>query len=410
MTVPGQGVPERPARILHLSTRYPPGPGGVERHVRELVRRQRARGYDARVAASDLYTEIPWVRLPPGPRGTFVLEEGVPVLRWPARSLPGDLHYPFLPGLYRRVRREHPDLLHVHTYGTYQGFSALAARRLNQTPWVLTAHFHPTWSIWGGERRKSLRRLYDRYLSGPVVRSASRVVVQTPEEGRLLREVVDPTSVVEIPPGYTPLPPPPEGKGGFRDRYAIPGPFLLFVGRLASNKGLQPLLEAFSQVAREHPDLSLVLVGEDGGEATALQEDIRRRGLEGRARWVGFVPEETLLASAYAEATALVLPSEYEAFGLVLLEALAQGTPVVASRVGGIPGIVEEGRNGLLVLPSLAPALAEAMESLLSDPARARALGDWGRVHTVPRFTWDRVADELSTVYGQVLSEGRGSR
>ncbi len=410
MTAPGQGVPGRECRVLHLTTRYPPGPGGVERHVRELVRRQRARGFDARVVTSDLYTEIPWVRLPPGPRDAWALEEGVPVLRHRAWSLPGELHYPFLPGLYSRLRREHPDLLHVHTYGTYQGFSALASRRLNRTPWVLTAHFHPTWSIWGGERRKSLRRLYDRYLAGPVVRSASRVVVQTPEEGRLLREVVEPDHVVEIPPGYSPLPPPPQGSGGFRARYGVPGPFLLFVGRLASNKGLKTLVEAFSRITGDHPDLFLVLVGEDGGDAAALQEDLRGRGLESRARWVGFVPEESLLASAYAEATALVLPSEYEAFGLVLLEALAQGTPVVASRVGGIPGIVEDGRNGLLVPPGDASALAQALQDLLSDPARARAMGHLGRTETVPRFTWDRVAEGLEEVYRQVLAEGKGSR
>lgn len=410
MTAAGLGVPAGPVRVLHLTTRYPPGPGGVERHVRELVVRQRARGYDARVVTSDLYTEIPWVRLPAAPLGTWALEEGVPVLRWRAVSLPGELHYPFLPGLYRRVRRERPHLLHVHTYGTYQGFSAFAARRLDQVPWVLTAHFHPTWSIWGGERRKRLRRLYDRYLAGPVVRSASRVVVQTPEEARLLREVVQPETVVEIPPGYTPLPPPPEGKDGFRARYRVPGPFLLFVGRLASNKGLRTLMEAFSRLGRTHPELSLVLVGEDGGEAAALQEDIRRRGLGERVRWVGFVPEETLLASAYAEATALVLPSEYEAFGLVLLEALAQGTPVVASRVGGIPGIVQDGENGLLVPPSDPPALSEALERILSDPVRARAMGASGRVHTVPRFTWDRVAEDLSRLYDQVLSEGKGAR
>ncbi len=173
---------------------------------------------------------------------------------------------------------------------------------------------------------------------------------------------------------------------------------------------LQPLLEAFSRIAGDHPDLSLLLVGEDGGEAAALKEDIRRHDLQGRARWVGFVPDESLLSSACAEATALVLPSEYEAFGLVLLEALAQGTPVVASRVGGIPEIVQDGRNGRLVPPSDVSALAAALRELLSDPRRARAMGEWGRTHTVPRFTWDRVADELAEVYRQVLAEEKGSR
>ncbi len=404
--------PERPAgrpplRVLHVSTRYPPGPGGVERHVREVVRRQRDGGLDARVVSSDLYTEIPLVRLENGPVRTWTDVEGVPVLRWPARVLPGELHYPFLPGLYRRLRQEHPALLHVHTYGTYQGFSATALRRLNGVPWVLSAHFHPTWSIWGGARRKALRRVYDRFLSGPVVRSASRVIVQTAEEERLLREVVEPSVLVRIPPGYTPLPPP-SGEGeGFRARYGVPGPFLLFVGRLASNKGLAPLLGAFAELAPKRPELSLILVGEDGGEARGTLEEAARRGLGERVRWVGFVAEDALLASAYAEAECLVLPSEYEAFGLVLVEALAQGTPVVASRVGGMREIVEPGRNGALVPPGDPRALAQALEELLSDPAHAREMGRWGRENTVPRYRWENVVAALGRLYQEVLA-GQG--
>ncbi len=397
-------------RILHVSTRYPPGPGGVERHVRELAVRQRAKGHDVRILTSDLWTEIPWERLPPEEVQRTSTPDGIPIHRHRARALAGDLHYPFLPGLSRDIQKSAPDVVHVHTYGTYQGFSALAAERFSGIPYILTAHYHPTWSIWGGPGRKRLRRVYDHFLAGPVLRHASMVVVQTPEEERLLREVVDPLPpVAMIPPGYTPLPAPSDPPDDFSTRYGIRGPFLLFTGRIASNKGLLPFLEAFALLAPRSPDLSVVMVGEDGGSRAEVLHRAEDLGLSQRVRLVGFVPEERVLASAYAQASVFVLPSEYEAFGLVLLEAMAQGTPVVSTRVGGIPELVEDGQNGLLVPPGDPRALSEALESILSDPSLRERLGRSGREVTVPRFTWERVVEALEPVYEHARGrDGRG--
>ncbi len=398
--------------VVHVSTRYPPAPGGVERHVREVALRQRSRGWDAKVLTTDLYTEIPWQRLPSqgsGSRpGSWVPDpEGVPVLRLRARALSGDLHYPFVPGLYRAMRGAQADLVHVHTYGTYQGFSASALERLNRRPWVLTAHYHPTWSIWGGAGRKSLRGIYDRLFAPWVLSRVSRLILQSREEEGLLREVVkDLPPIAFVPPGYTPLPPPRSEGGGFRGAMRFSGPFVLFTGRLASNKGLPPLLEAFGKLAPRFPDLQLVLVGQDGGEGPQVRALAERLGLSSRVHLTGFVEDESLLASAYAQAEVFVLPSDYEAFGLVLLEAMAQGTPVIASRVGGIPSLVEEGKNGRLVPPRDVPALASALEELLTDRARARAMGAYGRTTTVPRHTWERTVEGLEQVYWEVL-EGK---
>ncbi|EQD75263.1 Glycosyl transferase, group 1 domain protein, partial [mine drainage metagenome] len=111
----------------------------------------------------------------------------------------------------------------------------------------------------------------------------------------------------------------------------------------------------------------------------------------------------SLLAAAMTEAEALVLPSEYEAFGLVLLEALAHGTPVIASRVGGIPEFIEPERSGLLVPPGDAAALTDAMEQLRSDPARARQWGRYGREEVVPRYTWEACADRLDALFREVV-------
>ncbi len=388
-------------KVAQVSTRYPPGPGGVERHVAAIATRLGERGHRVDVFTSDLYREFPWERLSPSvPR-----EERAPfgeVHRLPAFSLPGALHYPFFRGLGSSLAQATPDLVHVHTYGTHQVAVARRFGRRSGTPFVLTAHFHPIWSIEGGWLRHRIRGFYDRSLAAPIVHSAARVIVQTREEERLLRAPGFPLPPVSIiPPGYSPLPPPP-APGAFRTRYGIDGPFVLFVGRLASNKGLLPLVEAVATLAPQFPELSLVLVGADGGMRPAVEGRARQRGLERRVRVLGHVDDEGLLADAYQQARLVALPSEYEAFGLVLLEALAQGTPVVASRVGGIPEFVEDGKAGLLVPPGDVPALANAMARLWSDPSLAQQLGAYGRDQVVPRYTWDRLVDGLERVYREV--------
>jgi glycosyltransferase involved in cell wall biosynthesis len=390
-------------KVAQLATRFPPGPGGVEQHVAEIAPRLHARGHTVDVYTSDLYREFPAMqRLPPSvPR-----EEPLPwgkVHRLPVWSLPGELHYTFFRTLNETLARDRPEIVHAHTYGTNQVAAAHRHRRRFGTPFVLTAHFHPIWSIEGGWLRRRIRGFYDRRVAAGVVRDASRIIVQTHEEERLLRSLGFPLPPLEIiPPGYRPLPPPPEGIGYFADRFRIPGPFVLFVGRLASNKGLLDLAEAFRPLARRDGSAQLVVVGEDGGQRAPLLAKVQELGLSNRVHLVGHVNEDEWLAAAYREARLTVLPSEYEAFGLVLLESLAAGTPVVASRVGGIPEVVEDGKAGLLVPPKSPSALAEAIARLWEDRDLARRFGEYGRDQVVPRFQWDRLADRLDALYREV--------
>lgn len=389
-------------KVAQLSTRYPPGPGGVERHVAELAPRLATRGHRVDVYTSDLYREFPWQRLPPAVPREQTTGFGA-VHRLPVWSLPGELHYPFFRGLQAALERDRPDLVHAHTYGTNQVAVARRVHRHLGTPFVLTAHFHPIWSIEGGWARHRIRSFYDRRVAGPVLREAAAVVVQTREEERLLRSLHLPLSrVIVVPPGYTPRPSPPLGARTFRDRFGLHGPFVLFVGRLASNKGLLELTDAFASLARDDPTAELVLVGEDGGMGGPVAARVHALGLERRVHLLGHLDDDALVAAAYREARLFVLPSEYEAFGLVLLEALAQGTPVVASRVGGIPEVVEEGQAGLLVPPRSPTELAAAMRRVWDDPALAQRLGEYGRDHVVPRFSWDGLADRLDALYREV--------
>jgi glycosyltransferase involved in cell wall biosynthesis len=370
--------------------------------VDEVARRLAARGRSVEVFTSDLRREFPMERLPATvPREE--LREGVAVHRLRVWSLPGELHYPFFRGLGAALARSRPEVVHVHTFGTNQVAVARRHRARTGTPFVLTAHFHPIWSIEGGWLRHRIRGFYDRRMAGPVLATAARVIVQSHEEERLLRSLglrLPPLEIV--PPGYTPLPEPPAG-AVFRDRFGIGGPYVLFVGRLASNKGLVELVTAFASLAREDREAHLVLVGADGGQRGTVESRVQGFGLGDRVHLLGHVGDESLLAAAYREATVTALPSEYEAFGLVLLESLAQGTPVVATRVGGIPEFIEDGQSGLLVPPKDAAALAAALHRVWTDPGLARRLGHHGRKETVPRFTWDRVVDRLDAIYREVL-------
>jgi len=134
----------------------------------------------------------------------------------------------------------------------------------------------------------------------------------------------------------------------------------------------------------------------------SMEARARALGVSDRLHLLGHVDDDSLLSAAYREARLTVLPSEYEAFGLVLLESLAAGTPVVASRVGGIPEFVEEGKAGLLVPPKSPGALAEAIGRLWPDRDLARQMGAYGRDHVVPRYTWDSLVERLDAIYREV--------
>jgi glycosyltransferase involved in cell wall biosynthesis len=173
-------------------------------------------------------------------------------------------------------------------------------------------------------------------------------------------------------------------------------------GRLAKQKGFDVLLAAFAQVRRQCPEAFLVIAGE-GHERRSLTDEIRRLGLSGSVSLPGFVENMT---GFYDSLSLFCLPSRFEGMPNVLLEAMAAGVPLVATRVSGVGELVAEGETGLLVPPEDASGLAEAIVELLSDESLRSGLADRARRMVEAEYSMDRMLDDLEAV----LAGGRRSR
>jgi len=188
-------------------------------------------------------------------------------------------------------------------------------------------------------------------------------------------------------------------------RPEAPEPYVLFVGRLVPQKGVDVLLRAFGAVLRRIPRARLLLVG-DGEQRLYLERMARALGLMPHVVFLGWRTGPDLVR-LYQQAEVLAVPSVYEPFGLVALEGLACGRPVVASRTGGLADIVTDGTDGWLVEPADHLQLAQRLARLLLDRRLADGFGG-AALTRAAQFDWDTVTDQTHRLYAEVI-DGRRS-
>ena len=183
-------------------------------------------------------------------------------------------------------------------------------------------------------------------------------------------------------------------------RYDAPpaqGRGLLFVGRLAAAKGVPVLIEAMPRILASFPDAHLTLIG-DGPDRAALEDRVRRLGLSGAVTFAGYQSQDEV-AEALARAAVFVLPSFAEGVPVVLMEAMAARRPVVATRIAGIPELVEDGVSGRIVPPGDGAALARAVCDILADPGLAARMGEAGRRKVEAEFDIAHEAEKLAALF-----------
>jgi glycosyltransferase involved in cell wall biosynthesis len=382
-------------KIAQVALRFD-APGGVETNVREVSRRLRTAGEEVEVYASDLYDEASWDRR----SGYAPTVDGVPVHRFPVRKrLIPRLTMPMMIGLMDALSERRPDIIHAHShrYGHVLEAALVADRR--NIPLVVSTHYHPADRRERGWTRGMLR-IQDIGFGATAYRVARALVVETELEAQLVREFAPADRIRVIPPGIDlaawshpegDVPPP-----------GLPDDYFLFFGRVAPNKGLRFLVDAIARLppAARRP---LVVMGADWGERAALEAQARTLGMGDALRFLGHVSPDSAARAVIRKARALVLPSEWEAFGLVLLEAMAAGTPIVATRVGGVPEVLDRGRVGLLVPYADPAALAEALQRLTGEPgpteARVRAARE-----RVREFDWSVTVERHRALYRELAA------
>lgn len=176
---------------------------------------------------------------------------------------------------------------------------------------------------------------------------------------------------------------------------------LLYVGRLAPGKGLHDLIQAFKTIADRFQNACLTIAG-DGPQMGMVRSLIEQQGLKDKVRLLGHVYSREELRSLYRQAWALILPSHHESLPGVVLEAMACGTPVIATRVGGLPAFLQDGQNGLLVSPRTPEELSEAITQLLTDTNLRNRLGQASRRTVEEQFTWEVIGRNFYRCYQEV--------
>ena len=392
----------QPLRILHVTPYFTDawGYGGIPRIAHSLARGLARRGHHVTVCTTDACE--PSTRLPAPPVSRT--PDGVEVRVFP--NLSNHLAYHlqlFLPiGLDAYLRRHADtfDVAHLHACRNVPGVIAAYHLRRAGVPYVLA----PNGTALRIERRRLAKRAFDLIAGGRIIAGAARVLAVSQAERRQLREWDIAAPAIRVIPNPVDLDEfaTPATIGAFRRRSALPpGPLVLFLGKLTPRKRLDVLARAFARVDRS--DAWLVIAGNDMGADVDTRALVRALGLDRRTVFTGLLRARERL-EALADADVLVYPSQDEIFGLVPLEALLSGTPVIVADDSGCGEIVRATGGGQVVPIGDADGLARAIERVLEDPSGWRAAAADAAVRVRAAYGDAPVCAQLDQLYAEMIA------
>jgi glycosyltransferase involved in cell wall biosynthesis len=371
-------------RVCHLSKYYPPAPGGIETHVRTLARAQAGLGAEVRVFCVNH-----------GGGGTAVEHDGpVEVTRFGRAASAAKLDV--CPGLARALARVDADVLHLHVPGPTMTLALFRARP--KLPLVVTYHSDVV--------RQKVRAALFRPIERSVYRRVVAILTTSPTYAagsRFLRPYRDRIRVlphgIDLAPYLDPGPAHLDEARAIRARHA--GPLWLGCGRMVYYKGFTNAIRALAHVP------GTLLLSGDGPDAPALREEAASLGLADRIVFLGNLPHYLDLIPYYLAADAFWFPSNArsEAFGLVQVEAMACGLPVINAAIphSGVAWVSPHEETGLTVPVDDPAALAAAARRLMDDPGLRERLGAAGRERAIREFDHEVMAARSLDLYRQVL-------
>ncbi|MFQ5795733.1 MAG: glycosyltransferase [Candidatus Bipolaricaulia bacterium] len=364
-------------RILHVITTI--DVGGAENHLLSLVRGLDRERYQITIAYLKGRGEL---------RDTL---QGLGATVIPMK-MRFDTDVRVLGRLLRLIRTHRYHIVHTHL--PRADLYGILAARLTGVPAILSSKHNVYWAL----RRNPYRSIH-RWISS----FCDRIIVISGYVGAFMAEIgLDPERITTVRYGLDPSP-----YARLNDRAPIRKEFGIepetslvgTIARLTEQKGLLHLIRAFANVLKQAPASWLLIVGR-GELETEMKRLTRELEIEEHVIFAGF---RTDIPAILAEFDLFVLPSLWEGFGLVLLEAMAANLPIVATAVTAIPEVVTDGETGILVPPGDVPALSDAMLKLIQDRDLARAMGRAGRRRLEDRFSVTTMVDRIERIYQRSL-------
>lgn len=389
-------------KILHVLETLSPSYGGPVSVLLALAAAQKRVGHQVTIATTNadhprgIYREPGWDALGEG---------GVSVYYAPVQFAP--LRFSRQLGAYLKRAISEFDIVHVH--GLYRfppTYAAWQARRQG-VPYVAMPHgaLDPYLYARSSTGRMGFKRLYERWFDLPNLHAADAIHYTAEEERERASFLNLRAPSFVVPNGldwerYRTLP----ARGALRARWGLgEAPLVLFLGRLHFKKGLDLLIPAFDALRRRVPNVQLVIAGPENDDyGQQVRGWVRERGLQAAVHFVGPLQGADVV-QAYVDADVFALPSYTENFGMTVVESLACELPVVISDQVNIHAEIS-GAGAGLVTRCDAGEVAQALETLLVDADRRRAMGEAGRRLVQARFTWPAIVDALTAEYERVIA------
>ncbi|WP_455369469.1 glycosyltransferase family 4 protein [[Eubacterium] cellulosolvens] len=378
-------------RILYLIQRFSPYVGGAENHLHQIVK-----------------------RLPPNYEASVITfgpsSKKYQVSKIPVRSYRGfRIHWgsgftTISHGMLKDLIRMKPDIIHAHTYGFAHTDLASFISKIKNIPLVVTTHY---------DRSKTdeiskilLREVYDNIIGRMTLSLGKKIFAATDYEKNFLvsKFSLNKNKICVVPNGvefdkFRNLPDP----QSMISQYGLEkSRVALFVGRIEKKKGLQYLLQAAPKVVSEFPDFKILIVGPDWGYQNELKKIAQRIEIEDLVIFAGQLSELDLL-KAYNLCEFSILPSLGEATGLTILESMAAGRPIVASRLPTISEFVVHKKGGILFEPGNPEKLADSIISLMSNPKLREKLIKNGKFISRQR-DWSKIVKMITNIYQKVIN------
>ena len=292
------------------------------------------------------------------------------------------------------------DLIHLHEYRNFQNIVIHHYATQKNTPYILQAHGE----VLPHHKKQKLKRLYDECFGFRLLNDAAKVIALTQlefDQYRLMN--VEPERIAVIPNGIETINIY-QKKGSFREAFGIglDKKIILFIGRLHYQKGVDVLVKAYAQLAKKLKNSVLVIAGPDDGFLEQTKTFVSEAQLTNEVIIAGPIVNP-LKVAAFADADVCVIPSRYEGFPMILLEALAHGRPVIASDIVQHKNVLAP-INGYLFRTEDSQNLAECMFTVLTQPNESAQLALNGQKFVRDHYSIEKVVDMLESLYQQVLS------